>query len=189
MSGVNRPTDGVGRFSHYLNQSRGPLPFLTVGEVLGPHGIDGTLRVRPLTDFPERFVGLKSIHVGESLRPYEIESASVGDNTVLLKLREIDSAEAALRLRGALLRVPRRDAVPLPEGEYYYDQIIGLAVVTTGGEPLGEIVDIIRTGSNDVYIVQGPRGEVLIPAIADVVKDIRLDEGQMIVELLPGLLD
>ena len=169
--------------------ARGPLPFLIVGEVLGPHGVSGLLRVRPLTDFPERFIGLKTIYVGDALRPYVVERASVTDSTVLLKLRGIDSAEAAEQLRGALLRVPRSEAVPLGPGEYYYDEIIGLEVVTTAGERLGQIVDILRTGSNDVYVVHGPRGEVLIPAIADVVKEIRLDQGEMLIAPLPGLLE
>ena len=78
---------------------------------------------------------------------------------------------------------------PLPEGEYYHDQIIGLQVVTTGGERIGEITDILEGQSNDNYIVRGARGEVLIPAIADVIRFIDLAAGRLTIEAIEGLLD
>ncbi|MBI2941813.1 MAG: 16S rRNA processing protein RimM [Chloroflexi bacterium] len=162
---------------------------MIIGEVLGPAGLGGDLRIRPLTDFPERIPRLKTIHVGESLRPYPVVEASVRRNTVILKLAGVDDAAAALELRGALVRIPRELAAPLPEGHYYLHQILGLSVKTTAGEPLGSVVDILRTGGNDVYVLEGPRGEVLIPAIEDVVKEIALDRGEIVIEPLPGLLE
>jgi len=77
---------------------------------------------------------------------------------------------------------------PLPEGQYYHHQIIGLKVRTTQGELLGNIIEVISGKSNDNYIVQGARGEILIPAIEDVVKAIDLDQGCMTIEAIEGLL-
>lgn len=79
--------------------------------------------------------------------------------------------------------------VPLPEGHYYHDQLIGLQVKTVQGELIGTITDILSGKSNDNYIVQGSRGEVLIPAIEDVVQSIDLKQGYVIIEPMEGLLD
>lgn len=77
---------------------------------------------------------------------------------------------------------------PLPEGQYYHHQIIGLKVRTTQGELVGVITDILTGKSNDNYIVQGARGEVLIPAIEDVVQSIDFDQGFITIEAIDGLL-
>jgi len=78
---------------------------------------------------------------------------------------------------------------PLPEGQYYHDQIIGLQVRTTRGKLLGNITGVLTGKSNDNYIVQGTRGEILIPAIEDVIKSIDLDRGCITIEAIEGLLD
>jgi 16S rRNA processing protein RimM len=77
---------------------------------------------------------------------------------------------------------------PPPEGQYYHHQIIGLQVRTTRGELLGNVTDVLSGKSNDNYIIQGPRGEILIPAIEDVIKSIDLDQGYMTIEAIEGLL-
>ena len=75
----------------------------------------------------------------------------------------------------------------MEEGEYFHFQLLGLRVLTEEREELGQITEILETGSNDVYVVSGAGGEVLIPALVDVVLEVRLDEGQMIVDLPDGL--
>jgi 16S rRNA processing protein RimM len=107
----------------------------------------------------------------------------------VVKLATIDSVEDAEKLRGQDLTIPRSELYPLPQGQYYTFQIIGLKVVTTEGELLGHITEIMTTGSNDVYIVEGKRGEILIPAIEDVVKSIDLKKGKVVIEAIKGLLD
>jgi 16S rRNA processing protein RimM len=87
-----------------------------------------------------------------------------------------------------LVQIPVEEAVPLEKGEYYFFQLVGVRVETEGGEWLGQIVDVIETGANDVYVVHGPRGEVLLPAIDDVILDLDLESKQMVVHLIPGLL-
>ncbi len=165
-----------------------PVRFLDIGRVLGAHGLSGEIRVAPITDFPERFASLRTVRVGEKLRPYEVESARVVGGEVTLKLRGVDDAAAAQALRGEVLRVPVAEAVVPPEEHYYWHQIIGLEAVTPEGESLGRVTDILQTGANDVYVVEGPRGEVLVPAIEGVVKGIDLNAGRLIVQPLPGML-
>jgi len=106
---------------------------------------------------------------------------------MLLKLVGCDTRDAAQGLRGMLVQIRTTDAAPLGEGEYYTYQVEGLIVETDVGEVLGKVVDVIETGANDVYVVRGPRGEVLLPAIHEVVLEIDLTAGRMRVHLLPGL--
>ena len=81
------------------------------------------------------------------------------------------------------------EAVKLPPGEYFVHQLIGSMVVTDTGDDLGRIAEILRTGSNDVYVVRGARGEVLIPSIPDVVRNVDVDGRTVTVTVMPGLLD
>jgi 16S rRNA processing protein RimM len=93
-----------------------------------------------------------------------------------------DTAEA---LRGELVSIKLEDAAPLGPGEYYHHQIIGLSVITDEGEQLGTVAEIITTGANDVYVVRGQAGEVLLPAIQSVIR--KIEPPRMVVHLLPGL--
>ena len=164
-----------------------PPEFLIVGRILAPWGIKGEVKVEVITDFPERFAPRNLVYLNAS--PFEIESCRPHKQFLLLKLATIDSIEAAEKLRGCELTIPRAELPELPEGQYYTFQLIGLDVVTTKGQRLGQVTDIMATASNDVYIVEGKRGEILIPAIDDVVKTIDLKKGTIIIEAIEGLLD
>jgi 16S rRNA processing protein RimM len=100
------------------------------------------------------------------------------------------SREDAEVLRGMDLCLRFEEVASLPEGEYYYWQILGLKVLTEDGEELGEVAQILETGANDVYVVRAADGkEVLLPAIPSVIRHVDLDEGHILVTLLPGLLE
>lgn len=104
---------------------------------------------------------------------------------MLITLDGYEDRDKAEALRGELVLVRLEDAVPLRHGEYYHHQIIGLSVVTDEGEELGSVAEIIKTGANDVYVVRGQGGEVLLPAIQSVIR--KIEPSRMIVHLLPGL--
>ena len=107
----------------------------------------------------------------------------------LIKLAGIDTPEDAATLREQWVRVAVEDAVALPTGRVYLYQLIGLHVKTTAGQSLGEITDVLDTRANDVYIVHDDTREILLPAIPDVVKEINLERGEMIVALIDGLVE
>jgi len=117
-----------------------------------------------------------------------INSAAWHKGKVILKLDAIHSIEDAQRLRGQPIEIPLNHLQPLPEGQYYYFQLIGLEVRTTQGELLGNITEILTAESNDNYIVSGAKGEILIPATEDIVKSIDLNKGYVIIEPIEGLL-
>jgi 16S rRNA processing protein RimM len=92
-----------------------------------------------------------------------------------------------MQLIGQWLCVDQSDVPEAEDGEYFHYQIIGLNVITVAGEDLGEITDILETGSNDVYVVVGPTGEILVPALSQVVKTVDVLGGLMTVDLPEGL--
>jgi len=139
-----------------------------------------------LTDFPERFEPGETVYLHGA--PLKVESCRPHKQHLLVKLCTVDTPEAASKLRGYDLTIPRSELRPLPEGEYYTYQLIGLEILTTGGKLLGEISDIITTAGNDIYVVRGESGELLIPAIEDVIKSIDLEKRVVIIEAIEGLL-
>ena len=159
---------------------------LAAARVLGPWGRHGQLRIASLSGVPDRFAPGARFLVRD--QAYVSEGFSEQGKALLIKLQGIDTRWDAEDLRGAILETLLEEAPELPEGAYYHHQIIGLAVRTTDGRDLGTLADIIETGSNDVYVVQGPDGEALIPAIPDVVQDVDISGGVITVEAVPGLL-
>ena len=163
----------------------------TIGKVVALFGIRGELKVLLLTDIPNRFAGLGAVYAGpdhtrrliQSIRPYKGEM-------IVLKLEGIDDANTAESLRDQNLAIPVSELAQLPPDSYYQHDILGLMVITLDGQKLGSIVDIIVTGSNDVYVIKVPDGsQVLIPAIKNVIKQVDLIRRTMYIDPLPGLLD
>lgn len=169
---------------------------VAVARILGPHGRDGGIRVKVTSDVPGRF------DVGESLsasrdgiiaedQTYQItQSRSTGHkgkDELILWFTGFRDRGQAQRLTGLWLCVPQSEVPAAQEGEYFHYQLIGLRVRTVEGEDLGELAEILETGSNDVYVVIGVDGEILVPALSRVVREIDVAGGLMIVDLPEGL--
>lgn len=184
-SGSQRPP---GSRAEMLRRREAPT-HLAIGRVLAPWGHRGEIRVEILTDFPERFGQLREVQVGEDLRPYPLESARLHKGNAILKLGGVADPSQAAELRGEILYVPLSEAVPLGEHEYYHHQILGLDVFTADGQPLGQVTEILETGSNDVYVARDGGREVLIPALVTVIREVDLEHHRLVVALPPGLLD
>mgnify|MGYP001248623149 CR=1 FL=1 len=161
-------------------------PDIIIGEVLGAHGQDGELRVRVLTEFPERFKCGAQLYIDGA--PYTIQSSKHHRDTAILKLSGIDTPSQATLLRHKSLAIPENERHELPEGRYYHHDIIGLEVWTSAGTLIGRVSQILNTGGNDVYVVNDSGKEVLIPAVKDVVKEIDPAQGRITIEAIEGLL-
>ena len=166
--------------------------YLAVGRVLRPHGIQGELRVEVMTGYPERLGQHACFWLASPDHPlvvqrYTVEKTRWHRGVLLLKLGGCDDRNAAEQLRGMLVQIPIQEAVPLEEGEYYHFQLIGVQVETESGESLGQVVQVLETGANDVYVVRGSRGEILVPAVDDQVIELDLESKRMVVCLLPGM--
>jgi 16S rRNA processing protein RimM len=167
------------------------VSFVVVGEVLKARGLKGELLVRPMTSSMERFLSLRSVWLGTDGREnFLIESSRPSGELVTLKLEGIDSHEQAVRLNGLALTIPRSEVPPHPEGGHYMFEFIGMRVIRTDGVEVGEIVDLMETGSNLVYVVKGDDGnETLVPATKDVVEKFDFENSVIRVRPIPGLFD
>jgi 16S rRNA processing protein RimM len=170
-----------------------PAGHFAVGQIVGAHGLYGELKVEAYTDYPERFAAGARLLLGEELEPVTVESMRPHKSNLLVRLAEIEDRTAAEDLRGLWLYVAEAEAA-LEEGAYWIHDIVGLNVVTTEGQAIGKITDVFATGANDVYVVRPEAGinqgrELLLPAIADVVERVDLDQGIMVIRLLEGLID
>lgn len=159
---------------------------IIVGCVIRAHGLNGQLRVKVMSDVPQRFDPGGVVYIGGA--PFTIaESGFFRHGQILLKLLGIEDSAAAQQMVEEMITVPVAAAPPLPEGEWFHFQLLGLRVLTDEGEDLGEITDILETGSNDVYVVSEGKSEILIPALKSVINEVRLDDGVMVVSLPDGL--
>jgi 16S rRNA processing protein RimM len=149
--------------------------WMVIGEVAGAFGIRGEIKVTSFTDFPDRFKDLKVVYLGAGRRMYDVSRMRVHQGRVLLQLNGIDIPEQVAALGHVDISVPRAEAMPLPEGAYYLDELIGVRVRTTDDTDLGAITDVLRTGSNDVWVVGRGKQSVLIPAIADAVQELNVE--------------
>jgi 16S rRNA processing protein RimM len=163
------------------------LEYVTIAQVLAPWGVEGKLRVDVITDFPHRLTPHSRVYLDH--KPVTIVSASWHKGQAIIKLEGIDSDEQAEKLRGKALEIHYRQLETLPEGQYYHFQLIGLEVWTTQGQRIGKVVRVLSTPANDNYVVASEKGEILIPAIEDVVKGIDLEAKRITIEAIKGLLE
>ncbi len=190
MAGPTGPTnENVGQ-SGSSGASRPELRYLAIGKIVRAHGLRGEVSVAVLTEFPERFDTTEWVYVGNESEatPYRLESYRWHQDNVLLTLEGVTNRTQAEVLRGQFVQIPVDEAVALPAGSYYLYQLIGLKVQTTADEFLGTIVEILETGANDVYIVEQNGRQLLLPAIPEVIKNIDLPQGIMVIEAIDGLI-
>lgn len=170
--------------------------YLNVGRIVGTHGIRGEVRVQSNTDFPEvRFApGSRLILLppqeGEPM-VLTVEKSRIHQSVYLVKFREWDNINQAEPFKGGRLVVRKEDQVPVDEesGEYYFHQIVGLTAVTTDGQELGRVKEILPLPANDVWVIQPPdqKKDILIPYISEIVKDVDLKEKRITIEWMEGL--
>ena len=157
---------------------------LQVGVITTTHGVRGEVKVFPTTDDPARFKKLKNVvlDTGKELVDLEVAGVKFFKNMVIVKFKGIDNINDVEKYRKKSLYVTRENAVKLKKNEYFIADLIGLQ------EDLGELSDVLQTGANDVYVLSKEgTDDILLPAIKECVKEVDLENGKIIVHLLPGL--
>lgn len=161
-----------------------------IGKITGTHGLRGELRVVPYSGDPESILSLRSFLLkgpkGE-LETFEVAKAALHGKKTVVSLKSHDNISQVLHLVGRELCVRRNQFPELPEGEFYWCDLLGLTVVTEEGEILGRLDHIMATGSNDVYVVNAGGREILIPALEGVILDVDMGKGVVTVSLPEGL--
>lgn len=162
--------------------------YLTVGFIRRPHGLQGEMIMDLHTDFPERMKSGRKLLVGEQYKSMTLASARPHQKGMLVKFKGIETPEEAGQYRNQWVYVRAKDAPRLPEGQVYQHQLFGFQVVDENDHLLGELVEILETGANNVYVVKDETGrELLLPAIPSVVLNIDPERRVMRVHVLEGL--
>ncbi|MGB7604077.1 MAG: ribosome maturation factor RimM [Lutisporaceae bacterium] len=166
------------------------LEYLSIGQIVNTHGIQGEIKVYPLTNDITRFEKLKEVYIEakDEIKKYPVKSVKYLKNTVIMKLEGIDTMNDAEKLKELYLKVGRWDAVPLPKDTFFICDIVDSEVYDIRIGLLGKLTNVIQTGSNDVYVVMQDKKEILIPALKTIVKEIDLKNKKITVDLPEGLI-
>lgn len=158
--------------------------YLLIGEITKPQGVQGELKLRPITCDPSRFENMDYAFLkeGEGYRRVNISVRRAGADAVFLRMEGVNTRNDAEEMRGTLLYIDRAHAVELDEDSTFICDLMGLKGVLTDGGEIGKIIDVMQPGGNDVYVFKGKRGEVLVPALKSVVVKVDLAAGEMLLD-------
>ena len=163
--------------------------YLEAGKIVTTHGIKGEIKIMPYTDYPELLCEFDRLFLGKNHEEINVERSRVFKNMVIAKLEGYDTPEAAEKLRNKILYM-HRDNLELDEDTYFIQDLIGIEVSDAdSGFVYGKITDVMQTGANDVYVIQGKDREYLVPAIPEVVITTDIDENTMTIRPLEGLFE
>lgn len=158
--------------------------FLEAGQIVNTHGIRGEVKIIPWADSPAFLAGFSTLYLDG--KPIRVQAARVHKTAVLARLEGVDTVEAAMTLKGKTVSIARKDAA-LEPGAFFLADLIGVAVRNEAGAPLGTVTEVLTPPAHNVYVVTGPDGEHLIPAVPAFVKQVDLDRGEMVVSLIEGM--
>lgn len=159
-----------------------------IGRIVGVFGIRGEAKLEPYAESPARYNTLKDVTAclpNGGRRALTVAGARLHKTHILLRFEGVTTANDAEALRGATLVIPLSERPPLPKGQYYVSDLVGLMVVTTAGEEIGPITEVLQTPANDVYVTD--RG--LIPAVKEYIRDVDLEKRRVVVAVVEGLFE
>ena len=165
---------------------------LRVGIISSTHGVRGEVKVFPTTDDVNRFKNLKTVilDTGREQLPLTIEGVKFFKNMAILKFKEFNNINEIEKYKGKDLLIPREQAVELGPDENFIVDLIGLHVITDEGKSFGTLKDVLQTGANDVYVIEGEDGkEYLFPAIKQCILKVDIEKQEITVHIMDGLLD
>ncbi len=163
---------------------------IQVGQIVNTRGIKGEIKIYPLTDDPARFYDLETLWINhkDSFLNFEIQAVSIHKNMVFLKLKGIDDINEAEKYKNDYVLIDRKDAIPLEEDQYFIFDLIGCDVRTLEGQYVGKVTDVLQTAANDIYVVKDKDKEALIPAVAQFVKKVDIEEKCILIDPIEGLI-
>lgn len=160
-----------------------------IGRVVKVFGVKGELIVEAMTSFPERFSGLNEVLVGASeqeVSRQRVESVRMGRKGIRLRFEGCTDRNTAEAFVETFLFVPESERVSPPEGSYFIDDLVGIRVITETGEPVGVLTEVMQMPAQDIYVVNGEGGRVMVPAVLEFIRSVDLKERVMVVKLIDG---
>lgn len=165
--------------------------WVAVGEIVGIFGISGDIKVRPLTDFPQRFASTPTLYLGPDYTPYQVASARQHKTLVVLHLVGLDDPTLAERLAGRILYIPEDELLPLEPDQFYIHDAIGMRVEHVNGQLLGTVRDVLSAGGNDLFVIESAQTgqDVYLPIVKEFITRMDLAARLVQVHPIPGLFD
>ncbi len=157
--------------------------FLETGRITNAHGVRGEVKIQPWSDTPEFLLGIKSFYIDG--REYRSELARIHKNTVIVRFEGVRDVNAAMALKNKVVFIDR-DEVSLEEGSYFIQDALGLPVFDVSGDEIGTLADVLKLPGGDVFVVRG-KGERLIPSNGSFIKEVDIDGGRIVVDLIEGM--
>ncbi len=158
--------------------------FLEAGEIVNTHGVGGEVRIQPWTNTPEFLLDFRTLYIDG--RPVRVLRARVHKSCVIARFDGVDSFDGANALRGKLVCINRADA-HLPEGQYFFQDLIGLKVLDwETGREIGTLEDILERPAGNIYVIRGQR-EILVPAVPEFIRETDVENGLIRVRLIEGM--
>lgn len=158
--------------------------FLETGEIVNTHGIAGEVKLLPWSDRAEFLLDFKTLYVDG--RPLEVQTIRVHKNALLVRFSGYEDVDAAMALKGKRVSIARRDAKLAP-GQFFLADLIGLTVRDEAGETVGTLTEVLTPSIQNIYVVEGPGGTHMIPAVPEFIKRVDIDGGEMVVSLIEGM--
>jgi 16S rRNA processing protein RimM len=161
-----------------------------IGRVVKPHGVKGKIKVKYFGEDLDRFLLYREVFIEDNrgqVQTYEIMEATLQPPRLILRLKGVETIEQVEPLIGKEILISKDSLPKLEEGEYYWFEILGMTVETEAGKKIGRVKEILPTGANDVYIIEGKRGEILLPATDEVIQRIDIKKGLIQVIRIEGL--
>ncbi len=161
-----------------------------IGRVIKPHGVKGKIKIGYFGEDSRQFHLYRKVFIEDRtgrLQSHEVLEATPQPPRLILQLKDIRTVEEARPLVGKEIYIPKASLPDLPEGEYYWVEIIGMEVETENGKRIGRVKEILPTGSHDIYVVQGEKREIFLPAVEGVIQSIDREKKRMKVTRMEGL--
>ena len=158
--------------------------FLETGEIVNTHGIRGEVKLLPWSDSPAFLLDFKTLYVnGQAMT---VEAARVHKTTLLVKFAGVNTVEEAMKLKGKRVSIARKDA-KLPKGSFFLADLIGLTVKDENGQTIGTVKEVLTPSVQNVYVIETPSGEKMVPAVPEFIKKVDIEGGEMLVSLIEGM--
>jgi len=163
-----------------------------IGKIVNTHGVKGEVKVLRITDFGERYSPGKTVYLKRNggLQELIIDSHRIHKSFDLIQFKGHDSIEEVESYKNSYLQIHKSQLTALEENAYYYHEIIGCVVYTDAGREIGPVKEILTPGANDVWVIASEEGkDILIPYIEDVVQKVNIENKQIFITPMEGLLD
>ncbi len=167
------------------------MDYTIVGKVINTHGIQGEVKVFPITSDLERFSYLEKAYIGEKKLPVFLQRVRYHKGIVIIKFREFDDINQVIRFLNDFIYVDDEHRIELPENHYFIHDLMDCDVFDISGNKIGIIKDILQTGGNDVYVIDdGSNGkEYLIPAVKRFIREIDISDKMIIIDPIEGMIE